>query len=501
MNILTIILSTIFVIFILILGIGILLQENLFKYINLNDETNDFCQTKVNISNESLDHLICNNKFKKEKIILLLIDSLSYDSLHDFNNLKGYNLTNFFRGEGIEYKQSGALFETIFSGKFNRNYLASRKMKMDNLAQQFKNANMNITYYVRPFPLGNLIDKKLGNFANFESDLLPLSNFCDIIFNPFIVFINDFLKKFKNYSYKKINKENLQDILYDEANKELKNEFQKLRSNMSMCFAGKNFNSIVHFSNALDHILHNTYRAHPIVLFSAYYIENLIKIIINWINEEHSEYALVVLSDHGGQLYFGEDTICNHGCNSPGNEAIFFLYSKELGENYEKYKTNFEKENIPLISLNDYPCTISQILKNTNLPLESTCTPRLIGNDKLLRFANVKSKEIQLIQFIEKLTKKYPHLSKKYHSKYDKMLKNNKYSIYFKDRDSIDSADEKFYNDYMNYLIDIQIQINRDVIKSNQNFIYFLVFYIVLIIFMISFFYCVRKLIFITKEN
>ena len=42
-------------------------------------------------------------------------------------------MTNLFRGEGIEYKQSGALFETILKGKFSRNYLASNEMKMDNL--------------------------------------------------------------------------------------------------------------------------------------------------------------------------------------------------------------------------------------------------------------------------------------------------------------------------------------------------------------------------------
>ena len=502
MNMLKIVLSTIFVIFIQILGISILLQENLFKYINLNNETNDFCQTKVNASNNSLDYLICNNKFKKEKIILLLIDSLSYDSLHDFNYLKDYNMTNFFRGEGIEYKQSGALFETIFSGKFNRNYLASKVMKMDNLAQQFKNANMNITYYIKPFPLGNLIDKKLGDdFENCSKEYVPLSNFCNTNFNPFIEFIKDFEKFIIKYENKKIKKEIFQDILYDKANKKLKYEYQKIRSQLNLCFAEKNFNSIVFFSDTLDHIIHTKYRHHPIPLFAVYYIENMIKEIIKWINEEHSEFALVVASDHGGQLYYGEDTICNHGCNSEGNEGIFFVYSKELAENYEKYKTNFEKENIPLISLNDFPCTISQILKNINLPLESTCIPRLIGNDKLLRFANVKSKEIQLIQFIEKLTKKYPALSNQYHSKYDKMLKDNKYSKYFKNKDTIDLVDEKFYDDYMDYLIDIQIQINRDVIKSSQNYIYYLIYYIALIIFIISFFYCIRKLVLITREK
>lgn len=81
-------------------------------------------------------------------------------------------------------------------------------MKMDNLAQQFKNANMSITYYIKPFPLGNLIDKKLGDdFENCRKEYVPLSNFCNTNFNPFIEFIKDFEKVIIKYENKKIKKE------------------------------------------------------------------------------------------------------------------------------------------------------------------------------------------------------------------------------------------------------------------------------------------------------
>ena len=106
--------------------------------------------------------------------------------------------------------------------------------------------------------------------------------------------------------------------------------------------------------------------------------------------------------------------MCNHGCNSIGNEAVFCVYTKELGENYEKYKNHLEGEQIPIVSLNDFACTFMQAVKNTNLPLESTCTPRYIGNDKLLMFTSVKSKEIQLKKYLEKLIKKYPELKNQY---------------------------------------------------------------------------------------
>lgn len=501
-NLIYIFLSIILAIIIQIIGVNVLLQEDLFKTKNLNYETNDFCQTKINKSKGGLEDLVCENKFKKEKIIFFLLDSLPYDSLHDFHNLKKYKMTNFFRGKGIEYKQSGALFETILTGKFNRNYLASNKMKSDSLAQQFKNSNMSILYHVRPFPLGGLIDSSLGKFDMYDNgEESPLSTFCDIDFKPF----HNFMEEFKNYFINDINinfmKDLYQDILYDKANEKLKNEFLKIRSKLNQCFEKNNFDSLVFFTDALDHINHVSYRSHPKALFAIYYIENLIKEIIDWIDEEHGEYALAIASDHGGQLYFGEDTLCNHGCNSPGNEAVFFVYTKELGEDYERYKTNFEKESIPIVSMNDIPCTISQVLKNTNLPLESTCTPRLVGNDKLLRYTSVKSKEIQLIKFIEKFTLKYPKLSEQYNDKYVKKLKDNKFTNYFEDLDSVYKADEKFYDEYMNYLIDIQQNLNSDVIKSGQDFIYYLIYIISLILFFIGFIYCIRKLILATREK
>ena len=251
---------------------------------------------------------------------------------------------------------------------------------------------------------------------------------------------------------------------------------------MDRFFTRNHFNGFVFFSDALDHINHVSYRAHPKVLFSVYYIENLIKEIIDWIDEEHSEYALVLVSDHGGELYFGEDTLCNHGCNTPGNEGIFFIYTTELGKNYERYKTNLKNRNIPIISLNDIPCTISQVLKNINLPLESTCTPRLVGNDNLLRYTSVKSKEIQLIKYIEKFTLKYQKLSNQYKNKYYKKLKNNKFTNYFKNLDSIYKANKKFYDEYMEYLIDIQQKLNNDIIKSGQDFFYYLIYIITLIL-------------------
>ena len=503
--ILLILVKLIFVIIILFMGVNVLLREDLLKSINLDYETNDFCQTIINSSDNNLKHYICDNKFKKDKVIILFIDSLPFDTLHDFHNLSENKLTNFFRSEGIEYKQSGALFETILTGKFSRNYLASNEMKMDNLQRQFHNSNMNISYRIRNFPLYGLFNKtiidknKLENYEDSES--IPLSTVCNINTSLFSAFKEEISKNYIDktglYFKEGINKE----YLYQKADEKLKKEFKIIRDSFNQCFFSKDFNSYIFYTDAMDHINHISHRNHPLSIFGNYFIEKYVKELINWINEEHDEFALALVSDHGGQIYFGEDTLCNHGCNSLGNEGVFFVYTKELGENFEKYKMPLEKGEIPIVSLNDFACTVTQALKNTNLPLESTCTPRLIGNDKLIFFSTVKSKEMQLKKYIEKLTKKYPELKNQYEGKYFQKLNNNKYNSYFKDLDSIYHAEEKFYNDYMNYLIDIQNELLNDVVKSGQNNTYYLIFYLVLISFIILFLYFIRKLIVLTREK
>ena len=104
-----IIIQIVFIVAIIQTGINLLLNVNLTKSINLKGETNDFCQ-HLNITEQknSLDYLACDNKFKKKKIILLLLDSLPFDKLYELTNRDISRIPNFFRGKGLDYKQSGA---------------------------------------------------------------------------------------------------------------------------------------------------------------------------------------------------------------------------------------------------------------------------------------------------------------------------------------------------------------------------------------------------------
>ena len=56
------------------------------------------------------------------------------------------------------------------------------------------------------------------------------------------------------------------------------------------------------------------------------------------------------------------------------------------------------------------------------MPLESTCTPRIVGNDILLKFTSSKSKEIQLKKYIEYLYIKYPKINNKFKEIYYNQL-------------------------------------------------------------------------------
>ena len=495
-------LEIVFVIFIIILGVNLLLNVDLTKSINLKGETNDFCQSLNNSqSSNSLDYLACDNKFKKNKIILFLIDSLPFDNLHILTDVDKSRITNFFRGKGLDYKQSGALFETILTGKFSRNYAASH-MEFDSLAQQFKNAKMDVYYKIRNFPVGQLVGKNLATkFELHKGEVNPLSRFCENNVKFFEKYTEEVHKNFVDDSISSFKEGLNEDLLYKRANEDLKAEFDKMHTVYTPCFSKNDFYSTVFYTDCLDHFIHTSYKTYPIVIYKIFYTEQVLKQIIKWINEEHSEYALAMASDHGGQIYYGEDALCNHGCNHPGNEATLFTYTKELGENYEQYKMVSNRDEIPLVSLNDFPCIIAQTVKNVNLPLETTCTPRFIGNDPIIKFSSIKSKEIQLKKYVEKLCNKYPELNEEYHGKYDKKLNGHKFLDYFKDMDTIIQTEDKIFNEYRDYLMNVQDELLTDVIKSSHSQTYYTIFYISAFLFIFGFVYHFRNLILLTRNK
>ena len=134
-----------------------------------------------------------------------------------------------------------------------------------------------------------------------------------------------------------------------------------------------------------------------------YITEKMIEQLMKWI-DIHEDYALIITSDHGGQNILGEDIIRNHGIDFPGNEAIFFIYTKELKEHYNEL--NLAKRFIHMTDVNEI---LNQILLNISIPLNSKGFPINLVNDSVNIFSSLKSKEIQLIQIVENYLKKYPY--------------------------------------------------------------------------------------------
>ena len=86
--------------------------------------------------------------------------------------------------------------------------------------------------------------------------------------------------------------------------------------------------SILYYTTEVDQFNHIFGKTHIYNVLQMYITEKMIIKLMDWI-DSHDDYALIVSSDHGGQEFYGEDSLRNHGEDFPGNEAIFFIYTKE----------------------------------------------------------------------------------------------------------------------------------------------------------------------------
>ena len=220
------------------------------------------------------------------------------------------------------------------------------------------------------------------------------------------VFDNDLLNKMKDiinnkslYLYKKETRLEL----YEELDEFFKiNQLDLFNINISECLRksfdwNRNENiSILYYTTEIDHFNHVFGKTHIFNVLQMYITEKMIEKLIEWI-DMNDDYALLVSSDHGGQEFFGEDALRNHGEDIRGNEAIFLIYTKELKDHYDKLKI---KERY--IHMTDENEIIAQILLNINIPIYSRGFPFKLINNDINAFISLKMKEIQLIKLMEK---------------------------------------------------------------------------------------------------
>ena len=433
LNFLAIIFTIIFIIF-------LSNNSNSFKGKNINEYSNNYCRNK---SNEYYEFL-CTNKYykynyKKSKFIWIITDGTAYDQLNILNNFEKYKIASpiLISGDDITYKHTNEMHETLITGKHGRNFKGN-ELEGDNLFNQFIQAGYKINFRGWDMPCVDILgDKKRGTnkkkifnkkFIDNKHEILAFNTFCNMT-NPFPFILSKNMeyqnhkadKDLEPYVIKKIESliESKKEFLFDNLSRtELYDELDQifLQNNINIfsldineCLL-KSFNwnekeniSILYYTTEVDQYNHFYGKAHIYTILQMYVTEKMIEQLMKW-TDAHEDYALIITSDHGGQNFLGEDILRNHGIDFPGNEAILFIYTKELKEHYDEL--NLSKRYIHMTDANEI---ISQILLNINIPINSKGFPINLVNDSVNIFASLKSKEIQLIQIVENYIKKYPY--------------------------------------------------------------------------------------------
>ena len=433
------------ILFTIVFIVYILLNNNSFKGLNIDEYSNNYCRNK---SNEYYDFL-CTNKYhryniKKSKFIWVMIDGTSFDQLNILNSFEKYKLTSpiLINCDEISHKHSNEMHETLFTGKHNKNYFQGNEIQGDNIINQLVNAGYKINFRGWEMPIADILGDNKGKknenkifnkkyTVNNMHESITFSTFCNITNPfPFIEIKYKFIYYQDSMSNKTLDSLTLQKIqnlieskkmfLFDGSVKsELYEELDELFSENNIdifsldiddCLK-KSFEwnekeniSILYYTTEVDVYNHHNGKAHIHTILNMYINEKMIEKVIDWINT-HEDYALIITSDHGGQNFLGEDVIRNHGLDFPGNEAIFFIYSKDLKDHYDELK--MPTRYIYMADANEI---LSQILLDINIPINSQGFPINLLNDSLNGFIALKTKEIQLIQVVESYIKKYSFL-------------------------------------------------------------------------------------------
>ena len=463
---------------------------------NIDEYTNNFCQ-----SNSS--SLICKNKYKKNKFIWVFVDGNAYDQLVLLKNKEKYGIPIIFRGKGEGYKHTSPLFSEMFSGVISRSIFYS-ELKTDHIFKQLYSANYSMNFLGMNHPVNKLCGVKTKTFKNRrilkEHEICSFCDFCNVTYNIEDSWCKNYYKTIINRD-ERLLPEISKEKIYSDLDKHFKNDNKDILENIDLndCFKKSfiEFNgkeSLVYYNTEIDKNNHLFTKDHIKTITEEYNTEIWLIKLMKWI-DEHPDYALIVNSDHGGQKFYGEDDINNHGLDIEGNEAIIFIYTKEFKDNYNKLKL----DNIYYNKL-DPSSIISQIFENVNIPLQSSGISYPIGNDSLFRYVAYKSKEVQLINQLNTYKTKYPSyeislnkiIYKIKNSEFHK-VKEEQYDKYF---------DEKFSEKSINFIKEIQTEVTNVLNDKNKNvFYHFILFLGIVIIFSIFMLYQIYELFQIVKED
>ena len=466
------------------------------KGYNIDEYSNNYCQ--INSSS-----LICKNKYKKNKFIWIFVDGNAYDQLVLLKNKTRYRIPIIFRGKGQGFKHTSPLFSQMFSGVPCRSMFYD-ELKTDHIFNQLHLANYTMNFLGINAPVNKLCGVKKNIFKNKKilggHEACSFCNFCNITYNMEDSWCENYYKSILNVDQRLLSDITLEKV-YSDFDQHFKVDNKDILEeiNLNECFkktfyefTGKE--SLIYYNTEVDKYNHLVSKGHIKTIGEEYNTENWIIKIMKWI-DEHPDYALIVNSDHGGQKFYGEDDINNHGLDIEGNEAIIFIYTKEFKDNYDKLKL----DNIYYNKL-DPSSIISQIFENVNIPLQSEGISYPIGNDSLFRYVAYKSKEVQLTKELNTYINKYPYyeeylitiLNKLQNSEFHK-IKEEEYEKYF---------NETYSDKSLNFIKDIQNEVTKTLNDKNKNVTsHILLFCAFIIIYFLFTLYQIKDLYKIIKEE
>ena len=512
---------------------------------DINEYSNNYCNNKENLYYDLLcTNKYFNHKYKKSKFIWIMSDGTASDQLVQLHNFQKFKITSSFKTVGRSFKITDESHQSIITGKRNRNYIG-KNMFSDNLLKQFVNAGYKINFrgWTRPIPAiigeeeNGINDKKYFYKKFIEEDYgkTAFNTFCN--FSDPYPFINKISTEKNNLNknmlekIEKLIKESKDENYFLKPNITKESLFEKLDKifleypfdlftiEIDDCLKksfdwDKNENiSILYYYTEIDHYNHIYSKNHIYNIINVYLAEKMIQKLMKWV-DKNDDYALIISADHGGINYYGEETLRSHGEDTPGNEAIFMIYTKEFKDNYNQLKMDER-----FIDVVDISTIIPQVLLDVNIPINSEGVPQPAINDEVVNFISLKAKEIQLLQLIDSYLYKFPNYKKN-----SDLLK-----IYDEIKHSIDQIDKikniyilSYYSNTVNHykfrninslnqnkLIDLQKTIIKQLLKSNNSLVnnivfYTLIFFIIIkmlieIYFLIN--YIFKEIIYVEKGN
>ena len=320
-----------------------------------------------------------NHPLMKSKVIWLYCDAYSTYLTGDLSTFSNYSA--FYHIKNLGYPQSAAIASTQLLGRGSRNYVGNL-ISEETIIDQLSTHKFSVVASNFPI-LGILGPSRFKSIKeNKGREKYPLSriNYNNVLPLPYTNIPSAPTLESAKSTVTTLSNQILEKI-----------DIYRINHLLNMWTDRKELN-FMYYTTIMDSYNHNYAGLHSNTLAGAGLLLADIKALVTSIENSDfkDEYILIVSSDHGGQLYLGEDEICNHGCQmDKGNEGFLYIYS---------FGTDWAED---WITNEDVAAIIAGYIKNAGIPSKARGWPRKIKNNgKLyldeLSWNMLRMKELQL---------------------------------------------------------------------------------------------------------